>query len=423
LLTLDEQRYVARDCEAAAVVLDAAVFEDGSAVRHERPDRTWVLSRHGVEEARDLDAELRQAKPVAPAKIASDEIAVLQYTSGSTGQPKGVVHLHGGLLAAPACFGARLELTAADRVLSTAKLPFGYGFGNSVLFPLAAGASVVLHPGPPEVHAIADLLRRHRPTVLCAVPAFYAAVLRLPDARDRLDLSSVRLLVSAGEHLPAALAESWADAFGTEILNGLGATECLHIFLATIPGTSTRGTSGRPVPHCDVRVVDDAGRDLPAGEAGRLLVRSPMNGAGYWGGPRNGDDTFTAGWVQTGDVVVERPDGEWQHLGRGDDMINAGGFKLAPQEIEAEIARHPEVAECAVVGRRDGDYALEQIVAFVVPRDGAGDAHELERALRRHLRTVLPPPRRPAAIVVIGELPRTSTGKVTRYRLRELGAA
>lgn len=418
-LSAQDQLYVARDCDAAGVVLEEALAESRPELAQWRPERTWADGGGGPTGIRDLGSELAQADRADPASLMGDDVAILQYTSGSTGRPKGVVHLHRGLLAAHSCFGDRLALTPADRVLSTAKLSFGYGFGNSVLFPLSAGASAVLYEGVAEVHAIADLLRVRRPTVLCAVPAFYAAALRLPDAHERLDLSSLRLLVSAGEHLTRPLARAWADTFGIEIVNGLGSTECLHIFLATRPGESPAGTSGRPVPGCEVQVVGDAGQQLSPGEPGELLVRAPTNASGYWGGGAATARTFEDGWVRTGDVAVRLSDGEWQHLGRGDDMINAGGIKVAPQEIEAQVAAHPDVAECAVVGRHHGEYDLEQLVAFIVAREGGGGENELQRSLRRHLRTNLPAAKRPSEFFFVEDLPRTSTGKVARFRLRE----
>lgn len=424
VLSAEEQLYVARDCDAAAVVFDGAATTPVTELAARRPERMWAVSAGTTAGVRDLLRELAEASEgTEAARVAPDDVAILQYTSGSTGRPKGVVHLHGGLLAAPGCFGAQLALTPADRVLSTAKLSFGYGFGNSVLFPLAAGASAVLYEGPAEVHAIAGLLRKHHPTVLCAVPAFYAAVLRLPDAGERIDLSGVRLLVSAGEHLTQPLAKAWAETFELAITNGLGSTECLHIFLATRPGVSVSGSSGRPVPRCAVRVVDESGQPVAKGGPGQLLVHAPTNAAGYWGDPIATARTFHDGWVRTGDVLVELDDGDWQHLGRSDDMINAGGVKVAPQEIEAQVAAHPSVAECAVVGRRHGDYDLEQLVAFVVARDDAGNEGELRRLLRRHLRETIPQSKRPTEVVFVDELPRTSTGKVARFRLRERVAA
>lgn len=413
LLTADEQLGIARDCNAAGVILDDTVRELRPELGTWRPDRTWVAGELAAGDT--ALGDLGEPEPVVP-----DEVALIQYTSGSTGKPKGVVHLHRGLLAAPGCFGARLALTPEDRVLSTAKLSFGYGFGNSVLFPLAAGASAVLHPGSAEIHAIGYLVDTYRPQVFCSVPAFYAGVLRLPDPAARFDLSGVRLLLSAGEHLTEALAQRWVDEFGTYIMNGLGSTECLHIFLATEPGRSQLGTSGRPVPGCEVKAVDDAGRTLPAGEPGRLAVRSPMSALRYWDNEDVSNRTFVDGWVYTGDVVVELDAaGEWQHLGRGDDMINAGGIRMAPQEIESQVLGHPAVAECAVVGRRTGEYGLEQIVAFVVPRDEGASHAEIEQAVRRYLRETLAPAKRPAEIVVLEALPRTSTGKLARFRLRE----
>ncbi|MEO3743472.1 AMP-binding protein [Plantactinospora sp. B5E13] len=357
-----------------------------------------------------------------PASHPPAEVLLIQYTSGSTGDPKGVLHAASGVDGVLDGFGRLLDLRPEDTVLSTAKLSFGYGFGNSLLFPLAAGARVVLHQGPPDVFRLAATIARHRPTVLCAVPRIYAALLDRarrsetaePGREPALDLGSVRLAVSAGEHLPASLCVDFDRTFGVPLLNGLGATEVLHIVAST--RSSRPGSTGRAVPDTTLTVRDDAGRVLPVGAEGRLHVAGPSVAVGYLDRPEANARTFADGGAYTGDIVRQEPNGELGYVCRHDDLINLGGYKVSPLDVEAAVRDLPGLAQCAVVGGRD-DTGLEQAVAYLVPAQGTGP-EALRRAARAAFRANLPAFKRPAVVEVVDELPVTSTGKLARFRLR-----
>ncbi|MFB9235959.1 AMP-binding protein [Plantactinospora siamensis] len=403
LLTVAELEFLAADCRARYLHLDAraaAATPAQGALDVPRGGPDWAAP-----------VEFAPPPPAAPPPA---EVVLIQYTSGSTGVPKGVLHTGSGIAAVLDGFGRILDLAPDDRVLSTAKLSFGYGFGNSLLFPLAAGASAVLNPGPPDVYAVGAAVDRHRPTVLCAVPRIYAALLDRAGAPERADLGSLRLAVSAGEHLPAAVCADFTRTFGVPLINGLGATEVLHIVVAT-RGTEP-GSTGTAVPGARVTVRDDDGREVPDGTEGRLHVGGASVAAGYLDRPEAAARTFVAGGAYTGDVVRRGPDGRIGYVCRRDDLLNIGGFKVSPFEIEATARDVPGLAQCAVVGSRDAR-GLEQAVAYVVPADGA-DREEVRGAARAAFRRGLPPHKRPVAVEVVDELPTTSTGKLARYRLR-----
>ncbi|MET9496584.1 benzoate-CoA ligase family protein [Streptomyces sp. NPDC006552] len=416
LLTVAEQRYVVADSGARAVVVEDGAGPLATAVRA-GPDPVLLWSRRpGADGVRSLPEDVRRAAPLAGVVARGGrDVALLQYTSGSTGRPKGVVHLHRGLLAFARGIVRHLGVTRHDRVLSTAKLPFGYGFGNSLLLPFSVGASAVLFPGRAEPHAVAALLARTRPTLLFAVPTLYAALLALPHAERNLDFSGVRLAVAAGEPLGAGLGARLADRFGLGVVNGLGATECLHIFTATPPGRPRPGSTGESVAGYEVQVCDDADRPLPDGSPGRLRVRGPGVADRYWGRPGLTARTFRDGWVYTGDTMVRDADAGWVHLGRSDDILNVGGMKIAPTEVEDAITAVPGVAACAVVGVEDA-YGLTRIVAHVVP--GAGCAPELPARIRAALLHSLPAFKRPRTLRLVDTLPTTSTGKTARHEVR-----
>ncbi|WP_158624207.1 AMP-binding protein [Micromonospora sp. HM5-17] len=410
-LTEAEIAFIARDCGAGFLHAD----ERGTAVA----DRAGVgLTRGGADWAEP------GAEPVPPPVERPPGAEVLiQYTSGSTGNPKGVRHTRTGVDGVLDGFGRVLDLRPGDTVLSTAKLSFGYGFGNSLLFPLAAGARVVLLSGPPDVFRLTAAIARYRPTVLCAVPRIYAGLRdRARQAADTApgpvrDLESVRLAVSAGEHLPGSLCADVTRIFGVRLLNGLGATEVLHIVATT--RDSRPGSTGTAVPGTTLTVRDEAGRVLPAGMEGRLHVAGPSVAAGYLERPEENARTFADGGAYTGDIVRQEPDGEIRYVCRHDDLINVGGYKVSPLEIEATVRDLAGLAQCAVVGTRGAD-GLEQAVAYLVPMPGV-DPDALRREARAVFRAALPPFKRPALVEVVAQLPVTSTGKLARYRLRAAG--
>ncbi|KRV49935.1 hypothetical protein AQ490_17890 [Wenjunlia vitaminophila] len=384
------------------------------------PGAVWTVGAGaGASEHPRLEELMAQAPPHCPIRPTSlDDTAVIQYTSGSTGTPRGVVHLHRGLLAVLRGMPQELGLTPDDVCFSAAKLSFGYGFGNSFLFPFATGAGVLLMPETTDAARVLHLVRQQRPTVLCAVPALYSAMLAVAERDPSLDLSGVRVCVSAGEPLPVSLADRWRDRFGMEIVNGLGSTECLHIFIVTRPGTTPPGSSGTLVDGYEAVVRDDDGRDLGPDQIGHLWVRGEANAARYWNQHPKTQATMVGGWTRTGDQVRRDADGVYHFVARSDDLLKVGGHKVAPAEIEECLLRHPEVHECAVVGL-SGQHATTELTAFVRLRQEPDDPAAARRRLRAHVRENLAAYKRPRTIEIVEDLPRTPTGKIARHVLRQ----
>ncbi|MEZ5226403.1 MAG: benzoate-CoA ligase family protein [Acidimicrobiales bacterium] len=337
------------------------------------------------------------------------------YSSGTTGTPKGVMHVHGSVRATVETYATQvLEITENDRFLSVAKLFFAYGLGNSLTFPLAVGATTILSPQRPTPPSFLELIGAERPTLFFASPGFCAALL---DASPRPEtFASVRATVTAGESLPADVQTRFQALTGTPVCDGIGSTELLHIFISNTLTHQTPGSSGVPVPGYEVQlrsetdeVIDDI--DTP----GYLWVRGPSAAVGYHERPEVSAATFREGWVRTGDVYTRSSDGDWTFLGRNNDMIKAGGIWVSPAEVESALIEHPDVLEVAVVGARN-DTGLEEVVAFVVPATGATpDPAQLELHCRERMAAF----KRPRRILVVDDLPKTATGKIQRYALRE----
>ncbi|MEY4502165.1 MAG: hypothetical protein RIS52_2055 [Pseudomonadota bacterium] len=360
----------------------------------------------------DLEDLLRNATPRAePADTSRDETAFWLYTSGSTGRPKGAMHRHGSLRLTANLYGiGTAGYREDDVILSVAKQFFAYGLGNALTFPFAAGATVVLHRDRATPQAITDLIAAHGVTILGGVPTFYAGWL----ASDLPALPSLRLGLSAGEALPAHLGEAFRNKFGADIIDGLGSTEMLHIFISQQPGTVRYGCTGKPVKGYSVRVVDDAGQEAASGEVGDLLVCGPTSAYEYWQNPDKSAETFQGDWTVTGDKYSRDAKGWLTYAGRGDDMLKVGGIYVSPIEVEEALSSHPDVLEAAVVGAPDGDDLIKPH-AFVVLRDGvAGD----EGALKAHVKTLLAPYKYPRWITFLHQLPKTATGKIQRFQLR-----
>lgn len=422
----DDHRRIAADCAPHGAVLTARLARLAAHLPESGP--AWVAdpgTGAGVDTGpplRDLPAELAAVREgAAPAVTGPDDLALIQYTSGSTGAPTGVMHRHAALRGAPAGLVERLGLGPDDVLLSASKLAFGYGLGNSVLVPLSVGASSVLVPEPTEPAVVARELARHRPTVFFAVPTLYAALLSARDAATRFPLGLVRAYVSSGEHLNAALGRRLTEAFGPGLLDVFGSTETLYSFVSNQPGRWVPDRLGDPFGGWRLRVgAPDGGQGSGSGAgSGDLWVSGPGVAAGYWRRPEQTAARFRDGWVHTGDHVSRTADGGLSHLGRTDDVIKVGGFKVAPREIEEVLLGHPRVAHCAAVGVADGD-GITRVVAFVAA-PGA-DAGRLGAELRALVRDRLAPERRPARIEFVDELPSTSTGKTSRYLLRRAAA-
>ena len=422
VLTDDEVRYIAADCAAAMVHLDAA------SVRQRALEELFATTtrfagadvRAGLATATTGPARRPEEAGPAAAWSAGGE-ALVQYTSGSTGMPKGVRHSAGAIAAMADGIGTVLALTPEDTVLSTARMSFGYGFGSSVLCPLAAGARVALINGTVDVHSLAAAMQRHRPTVLFSVPRLYAALLNASGTALASEcVDSVRLCVAAGENLPGPLSERIRAAFHAELLNGLGATEVLYIVVGTPPKEGRPGTFGVPAPGITATVRAADGTPVADGEQGRLHIAGPTVALGYIGRPQAAAVTFADGGAYTGDVVRRAPDGTFTHLCRADDVLNLGGYKVVPSEIESVVRGVDGVQDCVVVGGRDAD-GLEQAVAYLVARPGSDEA-VVRRAVTAAIRGGLAAFKRPARLEFLDELPTTSTGKVAAFELRKAAA-
>ncbi len=351
--------------------------------------------------------------PVAP--TGPDSPAFWLYSSGTTGTPKGVMHRHASLQATAETYARSvLEIGPDDRCLSVAKLFFAYGLGNSLTFPLSVGASAVLNPRRPTPADVLDLVRDERPTLFFATPGFVAALLDAGPADDAF--ASVRSTVTAGEALPADLHRRFHALFGHPVLDGIGTTEALHIFVSNTKGAERPGTSGTPVSGYDARLLDDTGGEVTAPDTpGHLQVRGPSVATGYWCRDAATRAAFVGEWLVTGDVYRRSVDGYWTFLGRNNDMIKAGGIWVSPAEVEGVLVEHPDVLEAAVVGGRDAD-GLEVTVAFLVPRAG----HDIDAAgIDAHCRGRMAAFKRPRRIEVVEQLPKTPTGKIQRFALRE----
>src|SRR5579863_534974 len=345
--------------------------------------------------------------------------AFFLYTSGSGGAPKAVVHRHQDMAVAARNYAQGvLRLRADDRLFSVSKLFFAYGLGNGMYFPLHFGASTILYSERPRPDEIAAVINEHRPTVFFSVPTFYASLLRESEKGLALDFSSVRLAVSAGESLPAEIFDQFRKRFGIEILDGIGSSEMLHIFLSSRPGAARAGSCGREVPGYEARILDDAGEPAGSDEAGNLWVKGESAFAEYWRIPELTARTKRDGWVNTGDKFSRDTDGYFYYRGRADDMMKVSGMWVSPGEVENALLGHAAIAECAVVGSADA-VGLVRPVAYIVLRQSVTNtAGGLDSEIYGWLRTRLPGFKCPQEYRFVKELPRTATGKLQRYLLR-----
>lgn len=377
-----------------------------------------VLEHHRFEAVLEL-----AASGVWCAPTCSDDVAFWLYSSGSTGEPKGTRHIQTSLIATARLYGQGvLGIRPDDVVFSAAKLFFAYGLGNSMSFPMSVGATAVLLPDRPSPDKVFEILRRYQPTIFYGVPTLYAALLAHKDIARGTGSDRLRICVSAGEALPAHIGERWKQVVGTDILDGIGSTEMLHIFVSNSPHDVRYGTSGKPVPGYEAKIIGEGGTDVAENEIGELIVRGPSAADGYWNQRAKSRRTFAGEWTYTGDKYTRDAEGYYTYCGRTDDMFKVSGIWVSPFEVEAALASHEAVLEAAVIGRDDAD-GLTKPKAFIVLKNGYAADERLFDALKEHVKAQAGVWKYPRWIDVRGELPKTATGKIQRFKLREEDAA
>ena len=348
------------------------------------------------------------------APTCADDACFWLYSSGSTGTPKGTVHLHSHLIQTAELYGQGvLGIQESDVVYSAAKLFFAYGLGNALTFPMSVGATTVLLPARPTSSDVFRILQDFQPTIFYGVPTLYAGLLADPQrpSRDKLNL---RLCTSAGEALPADIGKRWTAAYGCEILDGIGSTEMLHIFLSNRPGQVRYGTTGQAVPGYHLKIIGDDGAECAAGEIGELLISGPTSALMYWNQRERTKATFAGVWTKSGDKYTMDADGYFTYGGRSDDMLKVGGIYVSPFEVEASLMTHPAVLEVAVVGHSDSDELVKPKAWVVLKTGESATAQDLQA----HVKAQLAPYKYPRWIEFVAELPKTATGKIQRFRLR-----
>jgi len=411
VLTVDDYAYMLKHCNAQAVIVSKALLgpaNDAIAAAGLQP-RIIVSGT-------DSFARLLAAEPLADAAdTAADDIGFWLYSSGSTGRSKGTVHTHANLYWTAELFGkAVLGVRESDVLFSAAKLFFAYGLGNALTFPLSVGATTVLMAERPTPQAVFRRWTQNGITLFFGAPTGYAGMLASPDLPARSQVS-LRLCSSAGEALPRDIGERFTRHFGCEVVDGLGSTEMLHVFLSNRPGDVHYGTTGRVVPGYELKLVTEAGGEAAVAEVGDLYVKGPSAALMYWGNREKSRATFQGEWTHTGDKYTRDADGLYTYAGRSDDMLKVSGIYVSPFEVEATLTQHPAVLECAVVGKQDAE-GLTKTKAYVVLKEGQQAS---EDELKSFVKDRLAPYKYPRFVEFIGELPKTATGKIQRFKLRE----
>jgi len=411
LLTPKDYEYQLRDSRSRAVFVSEPLLKSFESLHC--PDLRHVVPHPRLKELISKAGGKAQAAPTT-----RDDMCFWLYSSGSTGAPKGTVHLHSHLIATAELYARPiLGIRESDVVFSAAKLFFAYGLGNALTFPMSVGASAVLMAERPTPDAVFKRLVEKRPTIFYGVPTLYAALLVSPAFPKKEELK-LRICISAGEALPEGLGKRWTDRTGVEILDGIGSTEMLHIFISNRPGEVRYGTTGKPVPGYQVRLVDDHGSVITKpGELGELQISGPTSAIMYWNQRERTKNTFQGPWTRSGDKYSFDSEGYYTYGGRSDDMLKVSGIYVSPVEVEAALITHDAVLEAAVVGVED-EQKLVKPKAFVVLKPGQAPSDGLKSALQQHVKDKLAPYKYPRWIEFMSELPKTATGKIQRFKLR-----
>jgi benzoate-CoA ligase family protein len=429
--TLEDVRYILQDCRAQVLVTDRSWLERlGTSFvpfaerlpqqkdsANESPFLQHILQIDGERSLISLLSQ--QDESLSWVQTDREEPAFWLYTSGSTGRPKGVIHLHQSMVVCAERYGKELVgLQADDIIYSVAKMPFAYGLGNTLYMPMSVGAAAILSDAANAFDIIADI-QTYQPTVLFGIPGIYAGILSVHEIAP-LDVSSLRLCLSAAEQLPTTIWLKWREMYGLEICEGIGTTELLHIFLSNRPGACRPGTSGRPVPGYDVRVVDDRGSTAPDGEIGALEVAGESLMLGYWNRLSATRSALYGTTMRTGDKYVRDADGYFRFMGRNDDFFKVNGMWVSPFEVEDVLLQHQSILDAAVVPSAEQDGALTQVIAYVSLKSDFAPSIELERSIRQAVKAQLSPFKVPKSIQFLDALPRTPTGKVHRQALLKI---
>ncbi|MGH7854809.1 MAG: benzoate-CoA ligase family protein [Candidatus Binatia bacterium] len=420
LLTSSDFDFMLRDSRAQALVVSEGLLPVFEPILGDQPFLKHVIVSGKKSFGHQLLGNLmaKASSDFTTAPTGPDDACFWLYSSGSTGTPKGVVHVQTSMRRTAELYAVPiLGIQEADVVFSAAKLFFAYGLGNALTFPLSVGATTILLGDRPTPAAVCRILREYRPTIFYGVPTLYSALLASNDLPKRADLN-LRRCTSAGEALPPEVGRRWFEHTGVDILDGLGSTEMLHIFLSNRPGEVRYGTTGKPVPGYDIRLVDEDGKPVTKGEIGELQVAGPTSAAYYWNNREKSRATFLGAWTRSGDKYTEDQDGYFTYSGRNDDMLKVSGIWVSPFEVESAVASHAAVLEAAVVGQAD-ENGLIKPKAYVVLRTDVPQTPDLATDLQQYVKSKLAPYKYPRWIEFIDELPKTATGKIQRFKLRE----
>ncbi len=425
LLTTEHYRYILGDCRAQVLFVSDALYDTVAPLFDELDRLEHVVVVGGDARGHTRFDDLLSGAPdhFEAVDTTRDDACFWLYSSGSTGNPKGVVHRHANLYWTGKLYGREvLGIGEDDVIFSAAKLFFAYGLGNGMTFPMEVGATTVLLAGRPAPDAVMDVLKTHQPTLFCGVPTLYAAMLANTDYGREAGSQKLRRCISAGEALPEEIGKAFEKRFGAEILDGVGSTELLHIFLSNRAGEVHYGCSGVPVPGYQVKLVNEDGQDVPRGEIGELLVNAPSACDGYFNQREKNQRTFVGPWAFTGDKYYVNDDGYYVYCGRSDDMFKSGGNWVSPFEVESALIAHEKVLEAAVIPHAD-DHGNLKPKAYVVLKSGNAGDDEFAEALKAFVKQNLELWKYPRWIEFVDELPKTATGKIQRFKLREADRA